>query len=144
MVSAHADGCTMKEGHKAATAEPKAKEEQSQGHQPGAPWRPAHHRRLGPVRASRAEMDFAPCSTSACHLTVPRAKGRRCRSGCCPGRSTHTSTIDTNSAECQAWTESLLLQNHPAAKRHLGARVIISTQEPTIYHPKTVGLCASV
>lgn len=45
----------------------------------------------------------------------------------------------TNSAECQALTESLLATIR--LQRHLGARVIIPTQEPTI-SPKLLDLCS--
>ena len=45
----------------------------------------------------------------------------------------------TNSAECQSLTESLL--STIRLQRHLGARVIISTQEPTI-SPRLLDLCS--
>lgn len=45
----------------------------------------------------------------------------------------------TNSAECQALTEPLLATIR--LQRHLGARVIIPTQEPTI-SPKLLDLCS--
>ena len=45
----------------------------------------------------------------------------------------------TNSAECQTLTEALLATIR--LQRHLGARVIISTQEPTI-SPKLLDLCS--
>ncbi|KAK0665737.1 hypothetical protein QBC41DRAFT_232138 [Cercophora samala] len=45
----------------------------------------------------------------------------------------------TNSAECQTLTESLLATIR--LQRHLGARVVISTQEPTI-SPKLLDLCS--
>ena len=45
----------------------------------------------------------------------------------------------TDSAECQVLTESLL--STIRLQRHLGARVIISTQEPTI-SPKLLDLCS--
>jgi hypothetical protein len=45
----------------------------------------------------------------------------------------------TNSAECQSLTESLLATIR--LQRHLGARVLISTQEPTI-SPRLLDLCS--
>lgn len=45
----------------------------------------------------------------------------------------------TDSAECRALTESLL--SAIRLQRHLGARVVISTQEPTI-SPKLLDLCS--
>lgn len=45
----------------------------------------------------------------------------------------------TNSAECQTLTESLL--SIIRLQRHLGARIIVSTQEPTI-SPKLLDLCS--
>ena len=46
----------------------------------------------------------------------------------------------TDSAECQTLTESLL--SIIRLQRHLGARVIISTQEPTV-SPKLLDLCST-